>query len=76
MIPKLAFLHDELHMDRATLATVCTVHSRLLDYSLERTMKKRVAFFKVYLDVDGKELGRIVARHPRLLWVRFLQSCT
>lgn len=70
IIPKLTFLHEELCMDRATLAALCTVHSRLLDYSLEFTMKKRVSFFKAYLDVDGRQLGRIVSKHPRLLWVR------
>lgn len=69
MIPKLIFFHEELCIDRAKLASLCTVHSRLLDYSLENTMRKRVTFFKAYLDVDGRGLGKIVARHPRLLWV-------
>lgn len=71
LVPKLAYLHNELGMRRATIASVCMVHSRLLDYSLRHTIMKRVAFFKAYLDVDGHELGRIVAKHPRLLWVRF-----
>eukprot|EP00892_Ulva_mutabilis_P000922 jgi/Ulvmu1/10830/UM007_0004.1 len=68
IIKKLAYLHDVLGMDRRMLARACTHHSRILDYSLENTIKSRAAFFSEYFRIELAELGPVCAKHPRMLW--------
>jgi hypothetical protein len=68
-IAKLSYFHDYLGLNRATIARLISAHSRLCDYSLENKIKRRVALFEEYFEVDGPTLGIIVARHPRILWV-------
>lgn len=70
IMKKLAYLHDVLGMDRHMLARVCSHHPRILDYSLEHTIKSRAAFFSEYFRIELSDLGRICAKHPRMLWVR------
>lgn len=68
-IEKLKYLHDVLGMKRAVLAKLCTTHPRLLEYSLENTIKSRAAFFCEYFQIEPADLGLICAKHPRMLWV-------
>lgn len=67
---KLKYLHDVLGMKRPVLAKVCSTHPRILDYSLENTIKSRAAFFCEYFRIEPASLGVICSKHPRMLWVR------
>ena len=70
-VAKLTYLLQDLAIPRRRVCGMLARNPRLLDYSLQRTMRPRAEFFQQYLALpDLAAVGKCVVRSPRLLWVR------
>jgi hypothetical protein len=72
-VKKLEYFHRELGISQADLCRLISHNTRLMDYSLEKTIWPRVQFFQEYFrTTDLSVIGKCVVRSPRMLWVRDL----
>jgi hypothetical protein len=69
-VKKLKYFLEQLGISKADLCRLLSHNTRLMDYSLEKTIVPRVQFFQEYFGTDDlTAIGKYVVRSPRMLWV-------